>query len=341
MYALTNQLSLSVGYHGQDGHHLADYRDGNQLTIAQAPGVAAILNSPGGSCSSAFPAALQPPYYPLVGECGTILVTESAARMNYNSGQVTLRQRTHHGLEYTLNYTWAKSMTNSSGNYAVANTSWNGSSFQDAYNLNGDYGPSAMDIRHSMNFVGVYDLPFGHGRTYGGDAKGFLDAAFGGWKLAASAILYTGFPVTIFGQNNNGANNAFGFNRANQYREMIIRDRSINSWWGTDPSATPCTQGGVDNGVCAYGNEGSFEFGTAHNSTERAPGYRQVDTSLFKDFHLWRESQVLGFRVDFFNIFNIASYGNPDNGINDTSFGLISGVRSPPRQIQLSLHYAF
>jgi hypothetical protein len=164
---------------------------------------------------------------------------------------------------------------------------------------------------------------------------------FGGWKLAASAILYTGFPVTIFGQNNNGANNAFGFNRANQYREMIIRDRSINNWWGTDPSATPCTQAGVDNRVCAYGNEGSFQFGTAHNSTERAPGYRQVDTSLFKDFHLWRESQVLGFRADFFNIFNIASYGNPDNGINDTSFGLISGVRSPQRQIQLSLHYAF
>jgi hypothetical protein len=340
-YALTNELSLSVGYHGQDGHHLADYRDGNQLTIAQAPGVAAILNSPGGSCGSAFPAALQPPYYSLVGECGTILTTESAARMNYNSGQVTLRQRTHRGLEYTLNYTWAKAMTNSSGNYAVANTSWNGNSFQDGYNLNGDYGPSAMDIRQSLNFVGVYNLPFGHGRTYGGDAKGFLDAAFGGWKLATSAILYTGFPVTIFGQNNNGANNAFGFNRANQYRKMIIHDRSINNWWGTDPSATPCLTAGVDNGGCAYGNEGSFQFGTAHNSTERAPGYSQVDTSLFKDFHLWHENQVLGFRVDFFNIFNIASYGNPDNGINDSSFGLISGVRSPPRQIQISLHYAF
>ena len=44
------------------------------------------------------------------------------------------------------------------------------------------------------------------------------------------------------------------------------------------------------------------------NSTERAPGYRQVDLSLFKDFHLWNEQNVLGFRADFFNIFNIASY---------------------------------
>jgi hypothetical protein len=69
-------------------------------------------------------------------------------------------------------------------------------------------------------------------------------------------------------------------------------------------------------------------------------GYRQVDTSLCKDFHVWRE-QLVGFRADFLNIFNIASYGIPDNGITDGSFGLINNVRSPPRQIQLSLHYIF
>jgi hypothetical protein len=56
----------------------------------------------------------------------------------------------------------------------------------------------------------------------------------------------------------------------------------------------------------------------------------------------------LGFRADFFNIFNIASYSNPDNNIGDYSstpannkFGLINSVRSPARQIQLSLHYSF
>jgi hypothetical protein len=342
--AITNELSLSVGYHGQNGDHLADYRDGNQIPISNAAAVSAIVNAPGGGCSSAFPAALQTPYYSLVGECGTILVTESEARMNYNSGQVTLRQRPHHGLEYTFNYTWAKSLTNSSGNYAVGglpNSSWNGNSFQDGYDQRADWGPSAIDVRQSMNFLGVYDLPFGRGRAYGSNTKGPVDLVLGGWRLAASAILYSGFPVTIFGQNNNSAMNAYGFNRANRYREMTIRNRSINNWWGTDPSATPCITAGVDDGVCAYGNEGSFQFGTAHNSTERAPAYHQVDMSLFKDFHVWGENHVLGFRADFFNIFNIASYGYPDNNINDSSFGLISSVRSPARQIQLSLHYAF
>jgi Carboxypeptidase regulatory-like domain/TonB dependent receptor len=336
-YALTNELSLSVGYHGQVGHHLADYRNGNQLTAVQARDIAGI----GGCGASTVPAADQPPYFALVGECGSILITESQARMTYNSAQVTLRQRTHHGLEYTLNYTYAKSLTDSSGNYSVSGTSFNGLSVQNGYDLNADYGPSALDVRHSLNFVGVYELPFGRGRTYGGGANGFLDAVFGGWKFATTAILYSGLPVTIFGPNNSNTNNGgWGFSRANQYRPMVIRGRSINNWWGTDASAQPCLTAGVDNGSCAYGSAGSFTFGTAHNSTQRAPGYRQVDTSLFKDFHVWHE-QVVGFRADFFNIFNIASYGNPDNGITDSSFGQITNVRSPARQIQISLHYIF
>ena len=148
----------------------------------------------------------------------------------------------------------------------------------------------------------------------------------------------------------------FSLNRPNQYRPLIIRNRTIQNWWGTDPSAIPCLTPGVDNGVCAYGQAAPFTFGDARNDTERGPGYRQVDLSLFKDFHVWHE-HVLGFRADFFNVFNIASYGYPNGGngsgvnINNAnpgdtppntgSFGLITTVRSPPRQIQLSLHYAF
>lgn len=331
-YALTNELSLSAGYHGQIGHHLADYRNGNQLTTTQAAAL-------GGCGAATIPAQDQTPYFALVGECNPILITESQARMTYNAAQVSLRQRTHHGLEYTLNYTFAKSLTNSSGNYSVANTSFNGSSHQDGYNIDGDYGPSAMDIRHSLNLVGVYELPFGHGRAYGSTTNRAVDSVLGGWKISSGAFFYTGFPVTIFG-NGNSNTNSWGFSRANQYRPMIIKNRSINQWWGTDPSATPCLNAGVNNGVCAYGNPASFTFGSAHNSTERGPGYKQVDLSLFKDFHVWHE-QVVGFRVDFFNAFNIASYGNPDNNINDSSFGLIQNTRSPARSIQLGLHYQF
>ena len=326
-YAFTPELSLTAGYLGESGHHLADYRNGNQLTLAQA-----ITIAQGGTAVA--------PFASLVGQGGILLITESEAEMNYSAGQLSLRQRTHRGLEYTLNYTYAKSLTNSAGNYGVPNTSGSNGSYQDGYNGRADWGPSGMDIRHSLNFIGVYDLPFGRGRAYGSGANSVLDAVFGGWKLSASAFLYSGFPITINGPNNSNTN-TYGQARSNQYRKLIVHGRSINKWWGTDPSAVGCT--GPDNGICAYGaayNGGLPAFGTARINTERAPGYRQVDTSLFKDVHVWRE-QVVGFRADFFNIFNIASYGNPDNGVTDSNFGQISSVRSPPRQIQLSLHYAF
>src|SRR5579863_3274856 len=327
-YALTRELSVSAGYLGESGHHLADYRNGNQLTLAQA---ITIFN--GGTATA--------PYASLVGQGGALLITESEAVMNYNAGQLTLRQRTHRGLEYTLNYTYAKSMTNSAGNYGVPNTSGSDGAYQDGYNGRADYGPAGMDIRHSLNFVGVYELPFGRGKTYGGSANRLVDAAFGGWKISSSAFLYSGFPITINGPGASNTN-SYGQPRANQYRKLIVRNRSITNWWGTDPSAHGCS--GPDDGACAYGTAAIAgpAFGTAAINTERAPGYRQVDTSLFKEFHLWGESHVVGFRADFFNIFNIASYGNPDNGVTDgKNFGLISGVRSPPRQIQLSLHYRF
>lgn len=326
-YAFTPELSLTAAYLGESGHHLADYRNGNQLTLAQA-----ITIAQGGTAVA--------PFASLVGQGGILLITESEAEMNYSAGQLSLRQRTHRGLEYTLNYTYAKSLTNSAGNYGVPNTSGSNGSYQDGYNGRADWGPSGMDIRHSLNFIGVYELPFGRGRAYGSGANSVLDAVFGGWKLSASAFLYSGFPITINGPNNSNTN-TYGQARSNQYRKLIVHGRSINNWWGTDPSAVGCT--GPDNGICAYGaayNGGLPAFGTARINTERAPGYRQVDTSLFKDVHVWRE-QVVGFRADFFNIFNIASYGNPDNGVTDSNFGQISSVRSPPRQIQLSLHYAF
>jgi hypothetical protein len=333
-YAITNELSLSLGYHGQTGNHLADYRNGNQLTIAQATDIAAL--APG----APIPVVDQPPYFSLVGQGGLILITESEAQMNYNSGQVTLRQRTHHGLEYTLNYTYSKSLTDSSGNYAVPNTSQNGNTVQNGYDLRADWGPSGMDVRHSLNFVGVYDLPFGRGRTYGGNANRFLDSVFGGWKVSASAILYSGLPVTITGPGNSNTNNPFALNRANQYGTIKIVNQSVDHWFGTDQSADSAAAC-PSNGACAYGIAAPLTFGTAHNNTERAPGYRQVDSSLFKEFHVWGENHVLGLRADFFNLFNIASYGNPDNNIQDTNFGQITSVRSPARQIQIGLHYAF
>ena len=330
-FALNNALALTVGYLGESGQHLADYRNGNQLTLAQAQRIATI--DPDATLPSD-----QAPYFNLVGQSGGLLITESNAGMNYNGAQVSLRQRATHGLEYTVNYTYAKSLTNSAGDYGQPGISGQNGSFQDGYNGYADYGPAGQDIRHNVNFVGVYAVPFGRGQAYGAGVNRVMDLVAGGWKVSSSVLLYSGLPVTI---NAPGSSNtsSYGTQRANHYRKLVIRDRSTAHWFGTDPSATPCTAGG-DNGVCAYGISPPNTFGTASVNSERAPGYKQFDTSAFKDFHV-TESQSLGFRADFFNILNMTSLRNPQNDSSSQTFGQITDVRSPPRQIQFSAHYNF
>jgi hypothetical protein len=358
-YALSNFLSLTGSYLGESGHHLADYGNPNGYTLAQA-NIYSLLPS-----GAPLPASLDTPYMnlPGVGSGGYLLQTESRAMMNYNGLLASLRQRTHHGLEYTLNYTFAKAMTDSSGNYGSSpGTSGSSGAYQDYFNSGRDYGPSSNDIRHNITAIATYALPYGRGQQYGSHINRGLDLIAGGWKISGTLINYTGLPITINGPFGGSTNNPGGGFRANQYRHFKIKNRSLNNWWGTDPSVLdtvtiidPTTNepvkvnecnilNGVDNGVCAYSptsqTAGALTFGTARVNSERAPGYRQFDSSLFKDFHIYGEHSI-GFRANFYNLFNISSYGNPSNNITSTNFGQITNVNSPPRQIELSLHYNF
>ncbi len=331
-FALSNKTSITAGYVGELGAHLADYRNGNQLTTAQAAAIAAL--PPG----AMIPPADAAPFAGLVGQSNALLITESEGMSNYHAAQGTVRHRADNDLEYTVNYTYSRSMTNSDGNYGASNV--DGPPFagiQDGYNLGGDYGPSDQDVRHNLSATGVYAVPFGHVAAYGGNTNRALELLLGGWSISGSVIAYSGLPVTIFGPQSDNTN-ANGGARANQYRKLHVTNRSVGHWFGTNPTATPCS--GADNGACAYGPELPYTFGTAAVGTQRAPGFEQIDASIFKDFHI-TEGQAVGFRADGFNVFNFASYGNPDNNIGDASFGQITNTRSGPRQLQLALHYTF
>jgi hypothetical protein len=181
-------------------------------------------------------------------------------------------------------------------------------------------------------------LPFGKGQAFGGRANRALDLLIGGWTLSSTAIAYSGLPVTIFGPNNSGTNTYFGGSRANQYRKLKIVDRGVAHWFGTGPSGVPCS--GSDNGICAYGPATAFTYGSAAVGTARAPGFEQIDSSLFKDFQV-TERHLINFRVDGFSVFNFASYGNPDNNVTDTNFGQITSTRSGPRAIEFAARYSF
>jgi len=331
-YALTRTASLQAGYVGETGQHIEDYGNVNQLTVNNDQASAPFYNSQYIGVDG-IDSALG------VGGNGGLLITESRAMMNYNALQAVLRQRLSHGLEYTVNYTYGKAMTNSLGNYSLNVNGFSGA-FENYYNSGADDGPAGYDIKHNLSATAVYALPFGRGKEYFSSSSRVLDEVIGGWKLSTAAVAYSGFPEVITGGSSNS--NSYGSNRVNQYRKLKVVGRTNENWFGTDPSAVPCLTAGVDNGSCAFGVPANNVFGTSHNGAVRGPGYFNMDMAAFKDFHVYREHTV-GFRFDAFNAFNIVSYGNPDTGITDSTYGNVSlqGTRSSERHLQFSAKYTF
>lgn len=318
-YELTHTSSLQVGYVGEVGKHLVDPAYANQLT---APGAAA-------------------PYAGVVGQQGVVKVTASDSSLSYNALQAIFRQRLTAGLEFTANYTYSKALTDDIGYYGAADIDQQYYQ-QNVYNIHGDWGPAGDDVRHAFSATGTYQLPYGHGQKFGGDSNILLQEILGGWKVSGSSIAYTGFPVTVTSTPEYSAL-VFAYTgaaRPDQINPVKIVGRSVSHWFGTDPSITsPCSSGAV-NSTCAFATQSQTNFGDVRTGSLRAPGFFNVDAALQKSFTVFHEQHV-DFRSDFFNAFNIASYGNPDNGITDSNFGQITSTRSTERHIQFELKYAF
>ncbi|MDE1178319.1 MAG: TonB-dependent receptor [Edaphobacter sp.] len=344
-YQISNTASFQIGYVGETGAHLVTANRRNALaTPCVINGVIQAFPATGAAQPTGCPKS---PYQdtPGVGYTGNIRYTDSNAMMNYNALQTTFRQRLAHGLQYTANYTYSRAMTNSLGFYGAPGINNPSAYAQNVYNLGGDYGPTGQDVRNAVNFNLVYDLPIGRGRKYGAGMPLIVDEVVGGWKVGLTGIVYSGFPTTLSASNNSQVNS--GAQRPNQYRKIKVVNRSITNWFGTDPSATPCTTAGVDNGVCAYGQPAFGTFGTARVGSERAPGFSTYGASVTKDFTIWHEQQI-NFRADADNLFNNAFLGNPGNNIQtltSSGFGNISNqgtpIRSNPRTMQLSVKYHF
>jgi outer membrane receptor protein involved in Fe transport len=334
-YQLSNTASFQVGYVGETGVHLISANNGNQISAPCFSGSTMLAYN-----SAACFAVNKAPFYQLVGQSGLVRITGSEGMMNYNALQATFRQRLSHGLQATANYTYSKAMTNATGFFGSNLNITNNTSFpEDPRNRSPEYGPAPTDSTHSVNFQMVYSLPFGRDQRFGSKMNRAFDEVAGGWRMSMSGFAYTGFPVTLISSTNNSGVNS-PQQRAIHYRHLVVRNRSLTNWFGTDPSATACTTPGVDNGVCAYGIPAPGTISPGHPFSERVPGYQQYDAAAFKEFATVRE-QSLMFRVEAFNVFNIASYNNPVATVGVNTFGLITSTRSEPRTVQLSARYKF
>jgi hypothetical protein len=328
-YQISNNSSFQVGYVGVIGHHLTDPYWGNQSTGVDANGN-----------------ALPGPLDNIVGVGGVIKITQTQSASSYNGLQATYRLRPTGGLELTANYTYSKSLTDDIGFYGVSNNNSNQYYQQNAYDMRAEWGPAGTDTRHNLSVTGVYAVPFGRGKRFGGGSNFVVDTLLGGWKLSGSEVYYSGFPVTLSSPAEYSSR-VFAFSgaaRPQQNQSYHQKNRGLDAYFGTvgtTPGAgtdlTVCDQ---SVGACTYSQQPQNAFGNVRPGTFRAPSFHNIDMALAKSFRIYHE-QRLEFRADAFNAFNIASYQQPDSNVTDTTFGQITNTVSNSRDIQLSLKYAF
>ena len=323
-----------MGYLGEQGQHIEDYGNVNQWLVNGDPTSAPYYNNQYIGVNAIDPSV----------SIGSESVADHRVARRDELQRRCRRccaQRLNHGLEFTVNYTYGKALTNSLGNYALNVSGFSGA-FQNYYNSAADWGPAGYDVRHNrQRDTASYALPIGRGSRIFSGVNRVVDEAIGGWRFSTASSATPASRRRITGPGNNS--NSYGNSRPNQYRKLkivhrthrqLVRHRSFGNAVHTLREWTT---------ACApSARRLRTPSAPRATATLRGPGYFNTDMSAFKDFHIVRE-QTVGFRFDAFNAFNIVSYGNPDTGITDSNFGNISnqGARSSERHLQFSANYRF
>lgn len=280
---------------------------------------------------------------PLYGQFSSILYAESGASSNYNSLQLRSEKRTSNGLALLLSYTYSKSFDDISSVFAG---SVGAGLPQNSYDLAADRGPSDFNAVNRFTGSFVYDLPFerwAHG-------KAWSQRALNNWQAGGIVTAQSGSPFTVvlagapaasaaaFGNparpNLVGSPFSAGTVAANPSCTAPEQVRTPAAWFNSCAFVTP--PAGLFPGTNEFGNEG--------RNVLTGPGYTNLDFGLSKSV-AFRESHRLMFRGDFFNLFNHPNFDIPSHVLGGALFGEILSANAygnkPPRQIQLSLRYAF
>jgi hypothetical protein len=303
--------ALQVGYIGSTGHHLRLNHNINQFVYASP--TATVGTRP-------YPTAkmLDGTTRPL----GNITYNDSIGMSNYNALWVTYRRSLRGGLAFNTTYTYSKSMDENSQS---------GNGIQDNTNPAGSYGLSDFDVRHHFVFSGTWTLPF-HGNR-------LKD----GWLLADVTQIQGGNPLNVVtGSAYSGA--------SGNIRPTLLAQPSV----GIHKALTNFNIPYIVGTSCLAATAGcnfltpTIGYGAIQRNGLTGPGFSDTDVSLQKTTKI-AESVNFILRMDAFDVFNQANFGNPVLTASPTSttFGQISATRGAigdagsSRQLQFAAKVQF
>ncbi len=266
----------------------------------------------------------------------------------YHAAQFRAEKSFSGGLQFLVTYAVSKSIDNASA--TDDSISWLGGGFngdtlgvQNPYNLRAERSVSTFDIPQVLQFSYVYALPVGRGKRFGGNMHPVLNGFIGGWQLNGIWRFAKGRPVILVLDSENAIPTfrqrplLTGPLKVNHSSEQSM----VASYFANACESEPC----LDGGASVVEQPDAFTFGNAPRtlSSIRQPGSKNVSMSLFKEFPLsrLREGTRLEFRLEAFNVFNHPNFGPADTDLGGGSFGAITFLASPSREVQLGLKLYF
>jgi len=331
---LTPNTALHIGYVGSHGYHEIVGVDGNEPIPVICPASPCPANYPAnfpaGIAGTPVPAGTY--YVPTATKPTASLANSwtwfSEGDSSYNALQLDVNHRFSGGLSVRGVYTRSKTIDD--GDSLNATTSGNEPALvSNPFNLRADRGLANFDVRNVGVINGVYALPFGPGKTFLHDSRGFGGALVSGWTLNTIITAQGGFPFTPL-LSYNPSNNGDTKNPVRPFVNPAFTGSAIigspNQWFNPAAFLAPPAASGF------YGNLG--------RDTLLGPGLVTWDMSLLKDTRI-RERATLQFRAEFFNLLNHANFNTPSMvtftpAVSPTA-GLITSTSTTSRQIQFGL----
>jgi hypothetical protein len=333
--------TVSVGYVGNKIDHMTDLWLWNQDVLVNG------VPTPG------------PDSQALVNAGANVRYNDSSAIQRYEALELSMIERSYHGLQFQANYTWSKCLSNSLGYFGqygdeegIGQSQTNGGYFffQNAYNPMADYGRCISDVASAFNGYMIYDLPFGRGRQFASNASGILNQIIGGWSLAADFNIHSGFAIDPSAPDQSQTGGGVGA----AYRPNCVA--GVSQYGSGAFENIGGNVGLAFLNPAAVSLPAQFTFGNCGVGSFRGPGLTTADLNLTKMFPI-TEHINLQFMTQFINVTNTPIFGGPSSGCNSCNgivttgptgggagtvgtFGLIQS-QDPGREIQFGLKLNF
>jgi hypothetical protein len=269
---------LHVNYVGTLGDHLT-----RTLNINQLP-AGARLTPP---ASTTNVNALRP----YLGY-SNIYITENEDESNYHSLQLSLTRRLQKGLEFGVNYTFSKALDTTGGTTAGTVPP----SPEDIYNIDRDYGLSAVHRAHNFNSYFIWQIPY-----FREDANRWRRGVLGGWDINGVVVYQSGQPFSVTAPVD-AARIGVSSVRATVIGDpdLPADERTPQRWFNTSAFLDPAlmTPG---------------QFGTSARNLLIGPSFSRVDLGIAKVFAVTGRVK-LQVRAEAFNALNKVSF----TGLNTT-----------------------